>query len=180
MINQKQLFMCSRCFKKQCRTPTGIKGTNFSYEYIFEDGVKFYGNVCPPCKRKRVREEWNSENSKKKLIIKKYEKTFEGYLMRKYRNMLSRIQGVQKRKSHLYKNKQILSKEDFYRWALSHPDYERLYIEYKESGFERKLAPTVDRIDPSIGYIITNMRWLTHSENSRNGAKNRKKKGSPT
>jgi hypothetical protein len=49
---------------------------------------------------------------------------------------------------------------------------------YKSSEFNRKLAPTVDRIDSSKGYSLDNMRWLTHSENSRLGSisgKNKKK-----
>lgn len=100
---------------------------------------------------------------------KRYERTRKGKLMRLYRNMQSRIFGIQKHKAHLYAGKEILSKEDFYKWAESSPDWERLYLDWEQSGYERKLAPTVDRIDPSRGYTVDNMRWLTHSENSRLG-----------
>lgn len=100
---------------------------------------------------------------------KKYERTPKGKLMRLYRNMRSRINGVQKSKAHLYAGKSLLSKEEFYDWAESHPDWLKLYSNWVESGFDRKLAPTVDRIDPSKGYELSNMRWLTHSENSRLG-----------
>lgn len=104
-----------------------------------------------------------------KMSCLRYEKTFNGYLMRMYRNMKSRITGIQWRKEHLYKGKELLSKEDFYNWAKNHEDYKKLYENYVKSGYEQKLAPTVDRIDSSKGYIIENMRWLTHSENSRLG-----------
>lgn len=100
---------------------------------------------------------------------KKYERTPKGKLMRLYRNMQSRINGVQKSKAHLYAGKSLLSKEEFYDWAESNPDWLKLYSDWVKSDFDRKLAPTVDRIDSSKGYELSNMRWLTHSENSRLG-----------
>lgn len=102
---------------------------------------------------------------------RRYERTQKGKLMRIYRNMLSRVSGVQKKKFHLYEGKEILSKQEFYSWAQSSEDFDRLYWAWVASGFERKLAPSVDRIDPSRGYIVGNMQWLTHSENSRRGGR---------
>ena len=87
--------------------------------------------------------------------------------MRKYRNMQSRILGIQKLKKHLYVGKSLLSREDFYRWAFQSETLKRLYSEWVKSGYSRKLTPSVDRIDPKIGYEISNMEWVTHSENSR-------------
>jgi hypothetical protein len=103
----------------------------------------------------------------------KYEKTPKGFLMRKYRNMQSRVSGIQKLKAHLYKGKYLLGREEYYIWALNNEDFNRLYLEWIESNYERKLCPTVDRIDPKYGYFLENMRWITHSENSRLGAKNK-------
>jgi len=102
---------------------------------------------------------------------KKYERTQKGKLMRLYRNMQSRITGIQKQKAHLYVGKELLSKEEFYQWAEASPDWDLLYSDWVQSGFDRKFAPTVDRIDSSKGYTPANMRWLTHSENSRLGGK---------
>lgn len=102
---------------------------------------------------------------------KKYEKTKKGKLMRMYRNMKSRIEGIQFKKAHLYKGKDLLDKDDFYRWALSNADFHRLFCEWELSGYDRKLAPSVDRIDSSKGYTLDNMEFVTHSENSRRGGK---------
>ena len=109
---------------------------------------------------------------------KRYEKTHKGFLVRLYRNMQSRIDGVHKGKSHLYKGKEILPREDFYAWAFhgSERQFFNMFEEYEKSGYDRKLAPTVDRIDSSKGYTLDNMRWLTHSENSRLGGLYRKSK----
>ena len=117
--------------------------------------------------RARSKREWRARTNN--AATKKYERTINGKLMRIYRNMQSRITGVQKQKSHLYQGKYLLGREQFYEWARANPDFLRLYNDWVKSGYERKLAPTVDRINPSIGYQLDNMQWLTHSENSRRG-----------
>lgn len=109
-------------------------------------------------------------NRTKNLSTIKYEKTVNGFLVRLYRNMKSRISGVQKLKHHLYKNKELLNKDDFYAWAKSSPDFNLLFNNWTDSHYDRKLTPSVDRVDSSVGYLLSNMVWVTHSENSRRGS----------
>ena len=101
---------------------------------------------------------------------KVYEKTISGFLMRMYRNMKSRITGVQTKKAHLYVGKELLPKEDFYAWAKDNPNFLALWEDYVKANHEQRLAPTVDRLDSSIGYTLSNMEWVTHSENSKRGS----------
>lgn len=96
----------------------------------------------------------------------RYEKTRKGFLMRLYRNMQSRVTGVQAKKAHLYKGLTLLPRDEFYQWARTHPEFHLLFDAWEQQGYPRKLTPTVDRIDSSVGYTLTNMRWLTHSVNS--------------
>lgn len=105
----------------------------------------------------------------------KYEKTLSGFLMRKYRNMESRIKGIQKQKFHIYGGKSLLSRKSFYQWAYGQRKLRQLFRKWKDSNYERKLCPTVNRIDASRGYEIDNMEWLTHSENSRLTSRLKKK-----
>lgn len=100
---------------------------------------------------------------------KKYEKTKRGFLMRLYRNMESRINGIQKQKHHLYKGKYLLPREDFYAWAMSCELFHQLFYDWQYLDFDRKSTPSVDRVNSSIGYVVENMEWVTHSENSRRG-----------
>ena len=116
---------------------------------------------------KAKRQEYNERTGY--AAYKKYEKTPKGYLMRSYRNMQSRVEGIQKDGS--WRGKELLPREQFYSWALTHPEFKRLFREYEESGYDRKLAPSPDRIDSSRGYTLDNIRWLTHSENSARGAR---------
>ena len=106
----------------------------------------------------------------------KYEKTPNGFMMRMYRNMQSRVTGVQKKKVHLYGGKYLLDRQIFYDWAKSHKDFWQLYNQWIASGYTRRLTPTVDRVDSSKGYQLDNMEWVTHSENSRRGSLNRHNK----
>lgn len=131
-------------------------------------GVAGTCKVCARLKRKDYYKDTKAEP------WKKYEKTLNGYLMRSYRNMTSRVKGILKKKAHLYEGLDILPKEEFYAWSLN-SNYPQLLEAYKESGYDAKLAPSVDRIDSSRGYVLDNMRWVTHSENSRLGSVNRNK-----
>ena len=100
------------------------------------------------------------------LYTKKYEKTKKGFIVRLYRNMKSRIEGVQKLKHHLYKGKCLMSKEDFYSWAITSKKFHTLFKHYKDSGYLHRLAPSVDRIDSKVGYRVDNIEWVTQAVNS--------------
>lgn len=104
---------------------------------------------------------------------KKYEKTKNGFLMRIYRNMTARVSGMQKKKAHLYLGKSLLPKEAFYEWANSSENFHKLFAIWEKSNYERRLTPSVDRIDPCFGYLKHNMEWVTFSENCRRGGKSK-------
>lgn len=107
---------------------------------------------------------------------KRYEKTRKGFLVRLYRNMQSRITGVQASKHHLYKGKALLSREEFYEWSLTSSEFVRLFTIWEESSYNRRLTPSVDRIDSSEGYEVENMEWVPFHENCRRGAVSRHSK----
>jgi len=119
--------------------------------------------------------EYRKKNSN--ACTKKYERTKKGKLMRTYRNMQSRVSGIVKQKAHLYSGVDVLTREEFYEWSLNNEDFNALYEQWVLSGYDKKLSPSIDRIDTSLGYVIGNIRWLTHSENSRLGGINRWKNG---
>jgi len=117
------------------------------------------------------RNEWQREYRIKtgNACTKKYEKTKQGFLVRLYRNMQSRINGIQKTKAHLYAGKDLLPREEFYSWALNSEAFHKLFKEWEDSGYERRLCPSVDRINSNAGYRIDNMEWVQFHENCRRG-----------
>lgn len=113
--------------------------------------------------------EWRDRTAN--AVTRRYEKTPKGFLMRMYRNMQSRVTGVQPKKAHLYKGKYLLSRQEFYDWAIPDIEFHKLFGKWVKSNYDRKLTPTVDRVDSSNGYTLSNMEWVTHSENSRRSSK---------
>lgn len=101
----------------------------------------------------------------------RYWKTRKGKLMMTYNNMNRRVRGYVK--SHLYEGLDLLSRDDFYRFSLCGESYHKLYEDWVSSDYERRLSPSIDRIDTSLGYVLGNIQWITQSENSRKGAVSR-------
>jgi hypothetical protein len=62
-----------------------------------------------------------------------------------------------------------ISDEAFYSFAITNEDLQRLFIAWEESGFIIRLTPSIDRIDNKLGYEIGNLQFITQSENSSKG-----------
>ena len=62
--------------------------------------------------------------------------------------------------------KSIVPRDVFYVWAKNNPDFLALYKRWYSSGFDIKLTPSVNRMNSSKGYLLNNMEWITHSQNS--------------
>ena len=107
---------------------------------------------------------------------KVYEKTPKGFLMRTYRNMQSRVSGVQRKKAHLYKGLSILPRADFYAWSWDNSIFWRLYRNWAAADYDRRLTPSINRVDSNKGYDLENIEWLTHSVNSSLGGSSPKRK----
>ena len=121
-------------------------------------------------KEERLRKQRESRRLNGDMHTKKYEKTKKGKLMRTYRNMESRTKGIVKGKRHLYEGLGVMQRDCFYSWSLGDEDFNKLYQEWVDSGYEKRLSPSIDRVDTALGYVEGNVRWVTHSENSRLGA----------
>jgi len=77
--------------------------------------------------------------------------------------MKARVTGKIKN-SKYYLGKSLLAKEVFMTWARNHPDFLKLYKQYFMSKFDRRLAPSVARMDSGRGYSLNNMEWVTASQ----------------
>lgn len=102
-------------------------------------------------------------------------------MQRIYNNMYARTKGIQKSRVHLYKGLYLLDRQTFYEWIDEQNSFHEIFDKYSASGFKRMEAPSVDRIDSTIGYRRSNMRIITARENCRLGSiskhKQRKENG---
>lgn len=121
-----------------------------------------WSRICKSCKNEYIR---NYRQKNGFRSIKKYEKTKKGFLVRMYRNMKSRIEGIQKRHFHLYAGKDLISKDEFYQFALNNKSFHELFAIWEQNNYARRLAPSIDRIDSKFGYSLDNIQFITFSEN---------------
>ena len=93
--------------------------------------------------------------------------TINGFLTKSYTRMQDRVRGtsIAHNKGN-WKGKPILPRDVFYTWSRNNPEFLRLYKRWFSSDFDRKLTPSVNRMNSSKGYTLDNMEWLTNSQNS--------------
>lgn len=91
--------------------------------------------------------------------------TIDKFLSRAYSWMNSRTRGKNTRRPDLYLGLPILPKDVFINWAKNHPEFLKLYKRWFSNNFDRRLTPTVNRMNPSKGYTLDNIEWMTNSQN---------------
>lgn len=113
-----------------------------------------------------------SDKYKKNLLRKR---TYDGRINTMYSSIKSRCANESK-----YKNRNIqcmFEKTEFVDFIKDREDYKVVFEKWKESGYEYRLIPTVDRIDSKGHYELNNIQILSQSDNSFKGQKERIKKG---
>jgi hypothetical protein len=87
---------------------------------------------------------------------------------KRYAHAKARHEGRATHRSHC-EGKGLMSREEFFEWCK---DFENLnvfvaiYFDWAEAGFPLGLSPSLDRIDPTKGYVAGNLQWLTFDQNS--------------
>jgi len=128
---------------------------------------------CLICKVDFPRDEmfFSSRKGKSRILrsaCRKCEKylmkyTFRIFLSRKYYGIRRRCSG--KDRNHVScVGKPFPSKQDFFTKYFGDKDVRKLWEVWKQSGYVRALAPSVDRRDASKGYEFGNIQWLTWQE----------------
>jgi hypothetical protein len=174
-IGMKKLFECPKCGSKEMRTLVKIQGYVRKWER--PGGYVHSEKSCYPCvlkRNKRFRDRTVSKKAYSKA--REYIRSPKGLIIMKYAGIQARCAGTPKKTAHIYKGLPYEEKRAFYDWALNHPEFKRLYKIYKREGFRRRYAPSVDRIDSSLGYTFDNMQWLPNGENAAKSMLERWKK----
>ena len=96
----------------------------------------------------------------------KYRHSKNGLIRRLYSLIKRRTSGGNCKNPELYEGLQLMSKESFIEWANSSIEFHVLHQNWVESNYDTRFTPSVDRIDSTIGYVIENVRWVTHKQNS--------------
>lgn len=126
---------------------------------------------CKECNKLDIRIDY-IKNREKKLEYDQYRNRYniQRIFNHKYSGIKSRCEKLtlSGKKNSVF-GKKYLSKEEWIKWCYSETNYKKfieLYNNWIQSNCDRKLNPSIDRVDNKKGYIITNLQWLTQSENS--------------
>ena len=82
---------------------------------------------------------------------KKYKRSAPGLI----KNMYNNQKQSSKRRGHPNPS---YTKEELRDWIMSQPLFEELHKKWVDSGYERELVPSVDRLDDSLPYTMNNIR----------------------
>lgn len=131
---------------------------------------------CLYCKKQRgeqVEEKIPTVRSQSERKKERQKNDFLHIFKTKYSNMLSRVESKWG-KNYAVAGRDICTKEDFILWCLeldNFKKFQRIHNAWRDSGYEYKLTPSIDRIDNDGGYTLDNMQWLTVSKNNKKHTK---------
>lgn len=112
--------------------------------------IKAYGN-CQAC--------WHSWKRRNQP---------EFYLRNKWTEIKQRCINSNKPPAQLktYYGRKYCTMDEFLEKFLTDETYLTLFHAWKNAGHPFKLSPSIDRIDNDKDYVIDNLQFLTHSQNS--------------
>lgn len=86
---------------------------------------------------------------------------------KRYAHMKARHDGRSTNFSHS-NGKGIMSKDEFFEWCKLQENLDSfmtLWFEWAMADFPLWLSPSIDRIDPNLGYVAGNLQWMGFAEN---------------
>ena len=89
-------------------------------------------------------------------------KEYHRYAKCAYNHILRRL----KSKTSYQHRKLLFSQQEFLNWIFNNPKYAELHRQWKQSGYDLKLSPSIDRIDNNKDYSLDNIQVITTLENS--------------
>ena len=130
--------------------------------------------ICTKCNLSLLSNEFNFQKSRcdglypicKKCLKDenlRYKRSVIGIIKQTYADMKKRVSNPQYK---YWYGKPLLSQNEFELFVDNNIDiFNKLYEDWILSGHKNKLKPSIDRKDSSIGYIESNMQFITTEEN---------------
>lgn len=92
---------------------------------------------------------------------------------KRYAHMKARHDGRATHFSHC-EGKGLISREEFFAWCKLPENlstFVGIWHDWMIEDFPLGLSPSIDRIDPELGYIASNLQWLTFDQNTEKNHK---------
>lgn len=95
-------------------------------------------------------------------------RTQEQYVRDTYTGMKNRVSGNDMSVHENYHGLEICERDEFIQWSLFDDAFQGIWDEWEATDYtDNKIGPSIDRIDPSEGYVFGNMQWKTRSMNTK-------------
>ena len=102
----------------------------------------------------------------KKVYMKEYNKAYKAKNKFEFNFITKKIYGAQRessrRRGHIYPDYDLGGLRE---WMLKQDNLSKLLKDYKASGGEKDLCPSVDRLDDEVGYTLGNIQLGTWRDN---------------
>lgn len=123
-----------------------------------------FGDFILTREQRQKRKDWETEH-------RRYD--FIRIWGKRYAHMKARHDGVSTNHSHSNGNG-LMSRDDFFDWCKDFDNlnvFLGLYFDWAAADFSLSLCPSIDRIDPTKGYVAGNIQWLSFADNCEKGHK---------
>ena len=126
--------------------------------------------VCSKCKVEKHLLDFHKDKytkDKRTTVCKQCRNDYRNFLRKTLKGFLQNIYTHQKetskRRGHC---SPLYTFKEFSQWFVLQKNWENLWLRYQASGYDRNLAPSVDRLDDNKGYSFDNIRLITAYENA--------------
>jgi hypothetical protein len=130
----------------KCKIEKSIE--DFSFDKRLKNGRQ---STCKECK---------------KIECQEYRKTKIGLLTTRYNNQVTN--SIRRKLSSPSYNK-----KEFIEWILNQSNFEKLYNDWVNSGYDKDFTPSIDRLDDYKPYSFDNIQLVTWKENNEKGIQDR-------
>jgi len=113
-------------------------------------------NKCKECAKKDTN---NNPKAFSNKVDNSYDHTKKGVIRVIYKTQKANS----KRRGH---NPPEYTKEELKEWLYKH-NFKKLYDNWVKSGYQKKMKPSVDRLNDFKGYSFSNIRLVTDAENRK-------------
>jgi mannose-6-phosphate isomerase class I len=130
--------------------------------------------------RIKNQERYYKDRENRLTYAKKRHRTKRGFLLNAYSNAKGRVTGRKLRSAikqgnpvgslEQYVGLPIMEKEEFLNWATKDKMFNKIFEEWEKGGYKLVDSPSIDRLNTQDGYVMGNIFFSTHSENSRAGS----------
>jgi hypothetical protein len=127
--------------------------------------------ICTKCKKEKPVSDFYSSKSRPDGLYS-YCKVCSNANKREYyrtlKGLVHKIYGQQKSSSKKRGHQPpAYTFEALYDWFINQANYKELYNNWKNSGYTKDLAPSIDRLDDNKGYSFDNIQLITWYENKK-------------